>query len=153
MPAADVWQAFLRPAAQITGGTVHALDIEPEMIDVTRRRAQRAGLTNLDLCLRDFVTDGTGLADSTADFVMLFDLLHAEHPERLLRECRRILMPSGVLGVIHWNYDPETPRGPPMGIRSKPGEIVGWTEAAGLSIVAPHVDLPPYHYGVIAQMD
>ena len=82
---------FTIPAAQITCGGVHAFDIEPDMIEATRRKAERAGLLNISLSLRDFSTDGTGLSDSVADYVMLFNLLHAEHPELLLEECCRIL--------------------------------------------------------------
>jgi len=28
----------------------------------------------------------------------------------LLREARRIMAPAGILGIIHWNYDPATHR-------------------------------------------
>ncbi len=142
---------FTIPAAQITSGTVHAFDIEPDMIEKTRRKAERAGLLNISLYLRDFVTDGTGLSDSLADYVMLFNLLHAEHPEKLLQECYRILTSSGLLAIMHWNYDPETPRGPSMDIRPKPEDCVRWAEAAGFSVLVAHIDLPPYHYGIIAQ--
>jgi hypothetical protein len=38
-----------------------------------------------------------------------------------------ILAGGGHVAVIHWNYDPQTPRGPPMAIRPRP-EIA----AAGL---------------------
>ena len=38
----------------------------------------------------------------------------------LLREARRVLEPGGLLGVMHWNYDPATPRGPSMDIGSPP---------------------------------
>ena len=142
---------FTIPAAQITSGTVHAFDFEPDMIEETRRKAEHAGLLNVSLCLRDFVADGTGFPDSLVDYVMLFNLLHAEHPEKLLQECYRILTPSGLLPIIHWNYDPETPRGPPMDIRPKPEDCVRWTEAAGFSVLAARIDLPPYHYGIITQ--
>jgi ubiquinone/menaquinone biosynthesis C-methylase UbiE len=142
---------FTIPAAQITSGTIHAFDIEPGMIEETRRKAECAGLVNVSLCLRDFVTDGTGLSDSLADYVMLFNLLHAECPEKLLQECHRILTSSGLLAIMHWNYDPETPRGPSMDIRPRPQDCARWAEAAGFSVIAAHIDLPPYHYGIIVQ--
>jgi ubiquinone/menaquinone biosynthesis C-methylase UbiE len=49
----------------------------------------------------------------------VFNILHAEKPEELLKESYRILKPDGKLSVIHWNYDPETPRGPPITIRPR----------------------------------
>ena len=57
----------------------------------------------------------------------------------------------GLLAIIHWNHDPDTPRGPSMDIRPTPDDCVRWVEAAGFTILAAQVDLPPYHYGIIAQ--
>jgi len=142
---------FTIPAARITTGTVHAFDLDPSMIEETRRRAETAGCLNINLCLRDFVAAGTGLADSFADYLMLFNLLHAEHPEQLLKESVRILRSGGLLAIMHWNHDPETPRGPSMGIRPRPEDCIRWAGAAGFTILADHIDLPPYHYGIVAQ--
>jgi hypothetical protein len=38
-----------------------------------------------------------------------------------------------------------------MGIRPKPEDCYSWAVAAGYSIIEEHVDIPPYHYGIIAQ--
>jgi ubiquinone/menaquinone biosynthesis C-methylase UbiE len=68
------------------------------------------------------------------DYAMLFNILHAEQPERLLREARRILAPHGLLGIIHWNYDPSTPRGPSMEIRPARNSVVtGQSRKASVS--------------------
>ncbi len=82
---------------------------------------------------------------------MMFNLLHAEQPHPLLREAYRILRPGANLGIMHWNHDPETPRGPSMEIRPKPADCRSWARSAGFVIVRDHVDLPPYHYGIIAR--
>jgi SAM-dependent methyltransferase len=63
---------FTIPAAKIVSGTVHALDLDPEMIATTQAKAEAARLDNLRTCLRDFVTEGTGLPDSSVDYAMLF---------------------------------------------------------------------------------
>lgn len=144
---------FALPAAARIRGTLHAFDIDPGMVDATSGEAKRLGLSNLRACLRDFVVDGTGLDDAAVDYTMLFNILHADDPLRLLREARRILKPSGQLGVMHWNYDPATPRGPPMAIRPHPETCRAWIVEAGFRIVAPHIELPPYHYGIIARRD
>ncbi|MFP6659490.1 MAG: methyltransferase domain-containing protein, partial [Pirellulales bacterium] len=130
---------------------VHAFDLDPSMIEETMCRAEVARCLNINLCLRDFVADGTGLPDSFADYVMLFNLLHAEHPEQLLQEAFRILRTGGLLAIMHWNHDSDTPRGPSMDIRPKPDDCVRWATATGLTILFSHIDLPPYHYGIIAQ--
>ena len=74
---------FTIPAAQIISGAVHALDIEPEMVQATAAKAQEAGLQNVKTYLRDFVTDGTGLPAASVDYVMLFNILHTARPEVL----------------------------------------------------------------------
>ncbi|MDP2653702.1 MAG: class I SAM-dependent methyltransferase [Candidatus Omnitrophota bacterium] len=139
---------FTVPAARIVTGTVYAFDIEADMIHETDREAEKAGLRNVKTILRDFMAKGTGLEDESVDYVMLFNILHIEHPEILLRESSRILRGTGRLGVIHWNYDPATPRGPSLEIRPKPEQCVAWAAASGFVDPERH-DLKPYHYGIV----
>lgn len=56
----------------------------------------------------------------------------------------------GRIGVMHWNYDPETPRGPPISIRLTSFQVRQWMEEAGFS-VSERIELPPYHYGFIGR--
>jgi len=145
---------FTIPTARIVSATVYALDIEPGMIQATQAWAAAEGLTNVRVCLRDFVAQGTGLPDRSVDYVMLFNILHAECPTGLLREAYRVLVPGGKVGIIHWNYDPATPRGPSMDIRPRPGQCVRWAERVGFGLLAPGIiALPPYHYGVVLEKD
>jgi ubiquinone/menaquinone biosynthesis C-methylase UbiE len=142
---------FTIPAAQLITGTVHAFDIEQGMIDATRNKARQHNLENVLLYLRDFVSDGTGLPNVSVDYVMLYNILHAEEPTRLLSEAFRILRDGGTVGIMHWNYDPETPRGPPMSIRPRPEQCAMWAKSVGFTITKQHIDLPPYHYGIVAE--
>ncbi len=142
---------FSIPAARRIRGTLYGFDLDPAMIAASERYAAQEQVHNINLCLRDFVAEGTGLAVASVDYVMLFNILHAEDPQRLLREAIRILGPGGTVGVIHWNYDPQTPRGPPMSMRPKPEAICRWMEETGFAILNPQLDLPPYHYGVLAR--
>ena len=141
---------FTIPAAGITSGTVYALDIDPEMVAVTKAKA--AGLPNVRASCRDFAADGTGLPTESVSYVMLFNILHAECPDTLLREAYRILAAGGKLGIMHWNYDPATPRGPAMAIRPRPEQCRDWAIQAGFRLLPPGViDLPPYHYGIVLE--
>ncbi|MGC8561546.1 MAG: class I SAM-dependent methyltransferase [Phycisphaerae bacterium] len=129
-------------------GTVHAFDIEGEMVEITRRKADECGLINVRTQQRDFVAEGTGLPDESVDYVMLFNILHCEKPQILLGEAWRILGRGKLLGIMHWNYDPATPRGPSMAIRPRPDQCLGWAVAAGFHPqVSEMIELPPYHYG------
>ncbi|MEX0745781.1 MAG: class I SAM-dependent methyltransferase [Phycisphaeraceae bacterium] len=141
---------FTIPAARVVSGMAHALDIEPAMIAAVSDKARQAGLTNVQTRQRDFLTEGTGLPDASVGYAMLFNLLHAEHPERLLVEARRALRPGGVLAIMHWRSDIPTPRGPSMAIRPAPAQCRTWAMAAGFE--PRHggtIDLPPYHYGLV----
>jgi len=139
---------FTIPAAKIIKGKVYAFDIEPDMIRLTGEEAQKQGLNNVQTVLRDFMAEGTGLEDERMDYVMFFNILHLENPDILLREAHRILKFGDRLGIIHWNYDSATPRGPSMDIRPKPEDCLRWAESLGFSQPVQH-DLKPYHYGIV----
>ena len=139
---------FTIPAAKVIKGKIYALDIDPDMIRITDEEAKKYGLNNVQTALRDFMAKGSGLSDGIMDYVMLFNILHLEKPMILVNEAKRILKKIGKLGIIHWNYDPTTPRGPSMDIRPKPEDCIKWAENIGFS-EAVQYDLKPYHYGII----
>ncbi|KKR96547.1 MAG: Methyltransferase type 11 [Candidatus Uhrbacteria bacterium GW2011_GWF2_41_16] len=139
---------FTIPAAKVIKGEIYALDIEPDMIRITDEEAKKNGLNDVQTVLRDFIADGSGLLDGSVDYAMLFNILHLEKPMILINEAKRILRGGGKLGIIHWNYDSMTPRGPSMDIRPKPEDCLKWAESAGFS-GAIQFDLKPYHYGIV----
>jgi SAM-dependent methyltransferase len=140
MPPADQWEAFFWPdgilealgcvrisgdviefgcgygtftimAARRVSGIVYATDIDPLMVSATIMRASRAGVRNVVVEHRDFVSEGCGRPDESMGYVMLFNILHIEDPVSLLREAFRVVRVGGIVGVIHWRHDIETPRG------------------------------------------
>ncbi len=141
---------FSLAAAGMITGEVVGLDIEADLIELCRRKAREAGLDNARFECRDFPADGTGLPDAAASYVMLFNILHAEQPETLLREARRILAPDGLLAVMHWNHDERTPRGPSMAIRPRPEDCRKWVGRCGFTAISRTLSLPPWHYGFTA---
>jgi ubiquinone/menaquinone biosynthesis C-methylase UbiE len=142
---------FTIPAAQLNQGTIHALDIEHEMIRITQEKARAASLKNVQAIQRDFMNFGTGLPDSCCEYVMLFNILHAEEPLKILAEARRILQPGGRVGVIHWIHDASTPRGPSLDIRPKPEQCISWLLEASFKIDGRIIEFPPYHYGLAGE--
>ncbi len=52
---------FTIPTAQMIGDRVYAIDIDPEMIAITKSKADAAGLHNIEFMQRDFITEGSGL--------------------------------------------------------------------------------------------
>ncbi|AGA28445.1 class I SAM-dependent methyltransferase [Singulisphaera acidiphila] len=143
---------FTIPAARLAKGPVLTYDIDPAMIAATEAKAKAAGLANVTVEQRDFIGDGTGLADDSVDYVMLFNILHVEDPVSLLNEARRILAPGGKVGIIHWRSDIETPRGPSLAIRPRPEQCRAWSEQAGLRFVRYEpLTCCSYHFGLIVE--
>jgi ubiquinone/menaquinone biosynthesis C-methylase UbiE len=87
------------PAAEIVGrtGLVYALDIHPLATETVRKRATKAGLSNIETILSGC---DTGLESGSLDVVLLFDVLHAiQDQAQLLKELGRVLRPGGLLVV------------------------------------------------------
>ena len=143
---------FTIPAAKVIKGVIYALDIDPEMVRATNEEAKKYGLDNVKARVRDFMAEGSGLGEESVDYVMLFNILHLENPDALLSEARRILKKCGKLGIIHWNYDPQTPRGPSMDIRPKLEDCLRWAQNAGFCDPLRY-DLKPYHYGIVMKKE
>jgi SAM-dependent methyltransferase len=143
---------FTIPLARRILGTVFALDIDPLMTAATAARTLQVGLKNIVIEQRDFVAEGCGRESGSASLVLLFNILHIEHPINLLKEAHRVLRARGIVGVIHWNHDVRTPRGPPLDIRPKPQQCRIWGEQAGLRWVRDQ-DLPGsrWHWGMVLE--
>ena len=138
---------FSIPAAKIISGQIYCIDIESKMIGIIKNKAKNHKLDNIVTEQRDFITHGSGLNNQSVDYVMLFNILHGVEPEKLLKESWRILKPNGIIGIIHWNYDPTTERGPPMELRIKPEQCIEMAQSSGFANPEKY-DLFPYHYGL-----
>ena len=94
----------LLPAARRVGPTGEAIgiDLAPGMVERTRAAAEEAGLGQV----RAEVMDGAaldGFEDESFDAVLAaFTLAAIPDAERALAEWRRVLRPTGMLGVAAW---------------------------------------------------
>lgn len=141
----------LAAARSFERSRVIGLDIEAGLNAEVAAAARAQSLSNLEIRTRDFISQGSGLADGSVDIAMLFNILHAEDPVGLLREAERILKPGGAVAVIHWNHDPATPRGPKMEIRPRPEQTLAWAREAGLAVPDSTAPVARYHYGFVAR--
>ncbi len=139
---------FTLPVAQRIAGTVYAYDIDREMVEITARRAAAQEVSNVVGAVRDVLADGFGRPHASCDAALLFNILHAEDPVALLRAARTVVRPGGLVAVIHWRSDIETPRGPSFSIRPRPEQVVAWAGEAGLEGAREAFLLPPWHYGL-----
>jgi ubiquinone/menaquinone biosynthesis C-methylase UbiE len=99
------------PLARRVGpeGTVLATDVQPEMIQMLKQRAQAEGVSNIKplLCSqRD-----TKLPDGKVDLVLMVDVYHeCSDPEATLLSLHRALRPGGRLVLVEFRgEDPEVP--------------------------------------------
>lgn len=142
---------FTLPVAARISGIVCGFDIEPELVDFVQGKCKQLAVSNVHVAVRDFVLQGTGLADESVAHVMIYNLLHIEDPVGLLEEAFRILKPSGSVSIIHWRRDIPTPRGPSMDIRPSPEQCAQWGRQAGFHKTQTEdiTAAAPYHYGLV----
>ncbi len=139
---------FTLPVARRISGTLTTFDIDKEMVQRTQQRAAAARASNVVAAVRDIFAEGFGGEAGDTDACLLFNILHCEEPVHLLTEAARVVRPGGEVLVIHWRYDPSTPRGPSMEIRPRPERILHWARQTGVfEAKAPLLDCPPWHYG------
>ncbi len=140
---------FTLPLAPGVTGTVLVLDVDPDMVRRTRRRADEAGRSNIICRVRDVMEEGFGVENASQAAALLFNILHCEQPVALLREAARVVRPGGWVLVIHWRHDTATPRGPSLDIRPRPEQITAWACQSGeLEWEGEVIALPPWHYGL-----
>ena len=140
---------FTIPSAKIIKGIVYTFDIEKEMPDIVKQKLASEHVHNVNPDQRDVLTQTTGLADNSIDYVMLFNILHHDSPIDFINEAYRILKPDGKLGILHWRSDISTPRGPDLSIRPKPDQILQWIDKSKFRIDKEPVVIEPYHYGLV----
>ena len=106
---------FTISAAQLTRGTVYAVELRTDMLDIIAKKARAAGLANVVPVL----SDGTGyaVANGCADIALAVTVLH-EIPDKaaFLKDVKRLLKPGGRMAVIEFHRR-ETPMGPPAARR------------------------------------
>jgi SAM-dependent methyltransferase len=140
---------FTIPAAQRITGIMYAVDIDPKMTQTVASRAHGLGLVNVRAMVSDLLREGSGLEDESVDYVMLFNILHSEQPQILLREAFRVLRRGGLIGIIHWIRDPRTPRGPPLDMRPTAEQSREWCLQSGFDAGSSvSIDLKPDHFGL-----
>jgi SAM-dependent methyltransferase len=90
------------------GGRVIATDLSPEMIAVTRRKAQRMGLDNLEA--REMDAQALAFPDASFDAATCrFGLMFCPDPVRAASEVRRVLRPGGRFALAVWDVPQKNP--------------------------------------------
>lgn len=147
---------FTAPLTRLAApGVVHALDLDPGMLERAEEEVSRRGANNCEFVL----ADARELAEhipSAVDFVLLTNTFHGV-PEQtgLARAVSRVLEPGGRFAIANWYPMPREkttvlgePRGPATEMRMSPERTRAVVEPAGFELERV-VELPPYHYGAV----
>jgi len=140
---------FTIPAARMVKGKLYGFDIEQEMVEKVQEKQNNEHIGNIILRKRDVLADTTGLADTSVDYVMLFNILHNDSPDDFLTEAFRILKSNGKVGILHWRSDIVTPRGPDLSIRPKPEQIIARINRQMFKVSKGPVLIDPFHFGIV----
>ena len=98
---------------------VVAIDIDPDLLDVSRHRLSESSVTNCDYVAGD-AYDLAKLVTENIDFVLMANAFHGvpDRP-RLVLAVRAVLKPGGLFAIINWHRCPreetvvlDEPRGP-----------------------------------------
>jgi SAM-dependent methyltransferase len=133
---------------------VIAIDIDPNLLEVSRHRLTEYGATNCAY-VADDADELAKLVPGPADFVFMANAFHCvPDRKRFAIAARGVLRPGGLFAIVNWHQRPreETvvlgePRGPKTGLRMSPEQIEA-IDSSGLKL-AHLVEVPPYHYGVV----
>jgi len=131
---------FSLPMSRLVRRVV-ALDLEPKMVRHLGGRVRKEGAENTEPVQADAVA--LPIASAAADHVLAAFIYHeVQDPALLLKECARVLVPSGRLTVIDFQKR-ETAFGPPLRDRVAPEEVV--EAARGFFTVVGRVDDEVYY--------
>jgi predicted methyltransferase len=128
------------------GGTVLAVDPEPNLVAALRARAEREGTRNVVPVLTSL--DVPRLPAGAVDLVLVVDTYHhIDARVAYFRELRGLLRPGGRVAVIDWQKRP-LPVGPEMDHKLPRDQVVAEMEEAGWTL-AEEPALLPYQYFLI----
>lgn len=124
-------------------GRVYANDIQPQMLDILRRRLAREKIDNVTLVQGDL--DDPKLPEAAVDLELMVDVYHElARPQTMLQRLRQALKPGGRLVLVE--YRKEDPSIPirlehKMTVREAKLEV----EAEGFTLAKVDESLPRQH--------
>ena len=126
-------------------GVVYAEDVQPEMIEVIRRRAQRENLTNVRTVLG---TTKDSRLPHNLDAILINGAYHElEYPVAVLKDAADSLKPLGRIGIVEYSPGAGGP-GPEPEQRVDPETVIKGAKAAGLKVISRET-VPPFMFMVV----
>ncbi|MGP3562438.1 class I SAM-dependent methyltransferase [Geobacillus sp. BK01] len=140
---------FTIPLAQATNGKVYAVDVQPEMVELLKQRAEKLAITNIEYRVAD-VTSTTLPSHSVDKGIMAFVFHEVEQKDAAIDEICRVMKPNGRFLLIEWEAV-ESEMGPPLHERIPSDELLSYMEQR-----ANNVELVRFHpavYGLLVHWE
>ncbi|MBI2055700.1 MAG: methyltransferase domain-containing protein [Candidatus Sungbacteria bacterium] len=142
---------FTIAAARKVGesGKVYALDIQKQVLDLIKSRANLEHLLQIETVWADLERErGSRLDESSVDFVITANILfQAEKKKEIIEEARRVLKPGGALALIEWDDTP-FPAGPAAALRLPKRVSKTMAENSGFELEKEFA-AGSHHYGLL----
>jgi len=136
----------MRIAPQVPVGRVYAVDIDPTMVDFAVKRAQTAGLQNVQGVVASPTAPNL---PEPVDVVLLVDTYHhIEGREAYFSALAASVRPGGRLVIVDYKVDATLP-GPPMAMRLSPDAVIDELRAAGWRLQTRSEGFLPRQYLLI----
>lgn len=138
---------FTIPLAILNKNHIYCLDINSDYLKLLQKEAQKNKITNIMIFNHNILTEEFVFPERVLA-VLLFNILHCEHPKIIIKKLAQYLKPDAKFFVIHWRSDIDTPRGPSLEIRPKPEDIIALMESLGFEKDLYFKEISKYHYGI-----
>jgi predicted methyltransferase len=141
---------FSRRMARLVSppGTVYAVDVQPEMLDLIRESMAQDGITGIVPVLG--TADDPRLPVAGIDWILLVDVYHElENPMAMLDRMRESLAPGGRVALVEYRVEDGTGDGIRAEHRMSVLQVLSEWEAGGFSLVELHEFLPSQHLFVL----
>ncbi len=138
-----------RIAQRVPEGKVYAVDIQPEMLDLMRRKIRNDGIGNVELVKGE--EKSPRLTENSVDMVLMVDVYHElAYPREMMQEIVAALKPGGRFVLLEYRTeDPQVPikRLHKMSLRQAVKEM----QAVGLKLRENKDNLPWQHFMVFVK--
>ncbi len=142
---------FVFPAAQLVGpkGTVYAVDIQRDALDLVGRRAKEERFENVRPVWSDIdVYRATRIPDGELDLTLLVNnLFLSQNRPNLVKEMARLTKKGGRAVIVEWK-SVATPIGPPVNQRISREEAAEIMDIPEFSLLG-EFDAGHSHYGLL----
>jgi SAM-dependent methyltransferase len=129
-------------------GTVYAVDVQEEMLEILAQNVQEEGLTGIVPVLGTDVDPG--LPEGGVDWILLVDVYHElSQPGPMLEAMRRSLKPEGRVALVEYRVEDGSAQSIRAEHRMSVLQVLLEWEAAGFELAELHEFLPSQHLFVL----